>query len=145
MIYFTWVICVTNKKGFTLVELMAVIVILAILMTLGGVSVFKVVEDSKSELLKDQINSLKDTAITALEKKYFEICPSNFDEQNPDITQKNKCYREISVEELVANKAFENKNDLCKTKENKKIIVYRKNEGNFSELRSYVPENTCSY
>lgn len=132
-----------NKRGFTLVEVLAVVSILAILMTLAGVSVFSIINDSQSKLLEEQIKGLSDTAITYLEKKYFVDCPGDFDPKNPNSTLKNKCYREVSVEELVSSGFFENKNDLCDLE--KKIIVYREKSGNYSELKSYVSEDVCSY
>ncbi len=134
-----------NKQGFTLVEILAVVVILAMLMMVGGISVFNVIDESKKKLLEEQIKGLGDTAITYVQKKHFTTCPLEFDAKNPIASQKNKCYREILVSKLIEEGVFENKNDLCKDIVNKPIIVYRYNAGSYSELRSYIPEGTCSY
>ena len=48
-----------NKKGFTLVELLAVIIILSLLALLASTSVSKIVKDSKSDLYDTQINLIK--------------------------------------------------------------------------------------
>ena len=51
-----------NKKGFTLVELLAVIIILSLLALLASTSVSKIVKDSKSDLYDTQINLIKSAA-----------------------------------------------------------------------------------
>jgi len=134
-----------KKNGFTLVEVMAVIVILGILMTLAGTAAFKIIDEQQNALLNEQIKSIGDTAITYVESKkwYLRDCPASFDETNPLEDQKNKCYREVSVKDLIDSNFFENKNDLCKL--DQVILVYKKNEGSYSNLKSYVKEGTCSY
>lgn len=51
-----------NKKGFTLVELLAVIVILTLLALITTTSVTKIVSDSKTELSNTQIELIKSAA-----------------------------------------------------------------------------------
>lgn len=51
-----------NKKGFTLVELLAVIIILSALALLASTSVTNVVRNSKSDLYNSQINLIKSAA-----------------------------------------------------------------------------------
>lgn len=51
-----------NKKGFTLVELLAVIIILSLLALLASTSVSKIVKDSKSDLYDTQIELIKSAA-----------------------------------------------------------------------------------
>ena len=51
------------KKGFTLVELLAVIAILGILLTVSGTAVFAVLNSSKEKLLAEQIKGLEDAVI----------------------------------------------------------------------------------
>lgn len=53
-----------NKKGFTLVELLAVIVILALLAVVANSSVTNVVKNSKSDLYNTQIELIKSAAET---------------------------------------------------------------------------------
>lgn len=50
-----------NKKGFTLVELLAVIVILAALALITTTSITKILKDSKEDLYNTQIIALKST------------------------------------------------------------------------------------
>lgn len=51
-----------NNKGFTLVELLAVIIILSLLAILASTSVSKIVKDSKNDLYDTQINLIKSAA-----------------------------------------------------------------------------------
>ena len=51
-----------NRKGFTLVELLAVIIILALLAVIASTSVTKVVDDSKNDLATAQIKLIEDAA-----------------------------------------------------------------------------------
>ena len=51
-----------NTKGFTLVELLAVIIILALLVLITGTSVTKLVKDSKQDLSDTQIELIKSAA-----------------------------------------------------------------------------------
>ena len=48
-----------NKKAFTLVELLSVIVILGIILAIVSVSVFNILEDSKNNAYDTQIEMLK--------------------------------------------------------------------------------------
>jgi len=51
-----------NKKGFTLVELLAVIIILSLLALLASTSVSKIIKYSRSDLYETQINLIKKAA-----------------------------------------------------------------------------------
>ena len=61
-----------NNKGFTLVEIMAVIAILAILLTSVGLVVTSVINKQKSRLEEQKIDVIKDAAIAYIQnKKYY--------------------------------------------------------------------------
>ena len=53
-----------NKKGFTLVELLAVIVVLGLVTTIAAYSIFNVWGKSKQGLLDDKIESIENAAVT---------------------------------------------------------------------------------
>lgn len=54
-----------NKKGFTLVELLAVIVILAVILTIAVPNMFKIINKSKEDTYNNQVTMIIDAA-----KKY---------------------------------------------------------------------------
>lgn len=134
-----------NKKGFTLIELMAVVVILGVIMTIGGIAVFNIISSQQQSLLEEQIKSLKDTAVTyAFSNKYvLESCGKESD-VNPSNLTNSKCFRKITIKNLVDSHFFENKNDLCNLNAN--ITIYKVNTiGTTFELKAYVPDGTCAY
>ena len=140
-----------NRKGFTLVEILAVITVLGILMTVAGIAVFQIVNESKDELVEDQIKSLADTSLNyvANEDLFFEACPKNFNPASPTTSLKNHCYREVTVASLIQSGLFDNKSSVCDP--NKFVRVYREgvydNAGKllYSNMLSYVPDGTCGY
>ena len=90
--------------------------------------------------------SLGDTSLTYVASKnyYFSVCPNDFDPKNPTISYKDKCYREVSVSDVIQANLFDNQKNLCKDN-GKAIIVYRVSIGGSSELKSYVPDGLCEY
>ena len=128
-----------NNSGFTLVELLGVIVIIGILATVAGLAVFQIIHNQQEKLLEDQIATLKDTAVTYVLSKetYLESCGNALDTNNPD------CYVNVSINDLIEEGFFENHGDICDT--NKSVIVYKRTEGLITELESYVEDGVCSY
>lgn len=51
-----------NRKGFTLVELLATITILGIIVTIGGVSISRIIKNAKDEEYKQLVSSIKNAA-----------------------------------------------------------------------------------
>ena len=139
-----------NRKGFTLVEVLAVIAVLGILMTVAGIGVTRIINDSRNKLIEDQLKSLGDTALNyvAQEDFFFEACPAGFDPKSPTTSLKNKCYREVTVASLIQSGLFDNSNEVCD--QSKFVLVYRAgvySSGKlaYSNMVSYVPEGTCGY
>lgn len=65
------------KRGFTLIELMAVIVVLGILATISIISVDKIIKENKEETYKAQIATIEDAARTWGVKHIKELPDSN--------------------------------------------------------------------
>ena len=60
-----------NKKAFTLVELLAVLIVLGVVITITATSILKQVNDSKKTLTDAQIDLVKNAAINYADQKGF--------------------------------------------------------------------------
>lgn len=92
---------IVNKKGFTLIEVLAVIALLAVLMLLITPNLTKVFSKSKVDTMKIQESEVKDSSILYLEdfcKNPLpgKICPSTI---TKDETRKYNGY--VLIDELV--------------------------------------------
>lgn len=105
-----------DEKGFTLVELLAVFVLLAIIMGLGSYSIIGIINNSKQKDYDLLINNIK----SAVEEHYIEC---KYDKPNIDGFD---CSNEIYLSRLVeygylkANSA-DNSNKLVNPKDDKDI------------------------
>ena len=128
-----------NNSGFTLVELLGVIVIIGILATVAGLAVFQIIHNQQQRLLEEQLASLGDTAVTYViaEETYLESCGNELDLNN------SSCYVSVPVSLLISSGYFNNRNNICDT--SKSVIVYKRTEGLITEIESYIEEGTCSY
>lgn len=67
-----------NKSGFTIIEVLAVVVIIGILGSIGVVSINGVLNSSRENSLKLQYESIEETALAYCKKHMFdEIVPSS--------------------------------------------------------------------
>lgn len=136
-----------KKKGFTLVELLAVIVILAIIITVASSSISKVIQKSKEDTAKEMQAAIKEAALTkVMGSIYLEKCSKTFSEEmlNNNINNLNldtNCTKVLTVEDLINEKLFEDSRGNCK--KNEKVIVYHYNDGTNSEYKAYVSDQAC--
>lgn len=108
-----------NKKGFTLTELLGVIVVLAVIVGIAMTSATSIMNKSKVKLYEEMENNLKDVAITY----YLD-------------TQDNK----VTVGELIDNGYFEDNKGYCK-KEYLIEISVKEIEDASATKGGYVPED----
>ena len=95
-----------NKKGFTLAELLGVIVVLSIIITMATISVVSIINRSKNRINKEMEENLKDAAVTyAIDK--------NIENQT------------LTVETLKSVGLFEDSKDKCEGVS--VTVVYDKN------------------
>ena len=130
------------NKGFTLVELLAVIAILGAIATVATMSITGIIEKQEEELLKEQIANLKDSAQSYYinSKKYLEVCPSSTSPSTLITMNTSTCSMRISVNTLVQEKYFENKNNRCDVTKN--VLIYKTSQ---TSVEVYVPEDVCKY
>lgn len=110
-----------NKKGFTLTELLAVIVVLAILIGIASQVSINLIAKSRQKTAEEMEETLKDAAIT-----YYIDC----------LEKQNSCSKTVSVSYLKENGFFDDSKNICK---NEQIII---NEDN-NDYDAVVPKDTC--
>lgn len=138
-----------KNSGFTLVELLAVIVILATIITIASSSVIAIMNKARKNMAREVRNNLAETALTyATENSYLEKCSVEFSKEvyeNNNIANLNNntsCFKRVTVVELKNEGLFEDARGFCNNDDI--VIVYRYNDGVNSEYKTYVSENACN-
>jgi prepilin-type N-terminal cleavage/methylation domain-containing protein len=137
-----------KKNGFTLVELLAVIVILAIVGSVATLTTVHIIKISQEKVSSDMRNTLKDTAITyAISSFKLKKCSVDFSKsvyEKGDISKyenNTDCARIITVKTLKEDGIFEDNQNHCKDSD--EVIVYRYNDGENSEYKAYISDSAC--
>ena len=133
-----------NKKGFTLVELLGVIVVMGVLLTIAGVSATKLITRSREEKARIEENNLRDTAVSYVKGENIRLakCPAGYEVTSD--TDTGDCRLAVLVSELKTSGYFNNKSNSCD--DNAKVIIYRyvNPDNGLDEYRAYVKEGTCN-
>lgn len=132
-----------NKKGFTLVELIAAIVVLAILFFLAVPNVINYIKDSKANIMKVVSKNLKDSAIMYAKSNNINLskCSPGFEVTNSNDT--SSCLKKVTVGRLVLDGDFVDDANYCAR--NDIVVLYRYvNENGIDEIRAYVDSDTCN-
>ena len=124
-----------NKKGFTLVELLAVIVILTIVVVIAATSINNSVSTSREKILEDRINNITSGAISYVQNGKNILNEADCSAINAkQHTTYDRC-KVYTVQELLNLKAIETNekggkiyNPVTNTEMNNDIVtVYRMN------------------
>lgn len=116
-----------NNKGFTLVELLAVIVILAILITIAVPSTIGI-----SNKLKENMYCKKIDSIEVAAKLYGEDRKDSFTETHPS--------REIAVKDLIETGYLKKDNSVCGGENNPPCIVDPRDSSSMDKIELTVYE-----
>lgn len=152
-----------KRKGFTLVELLAVIVVLAILVTVATPNVLGILRKQKDNTTDIVVTNLKDAAISyakeqiSLSKLHlgscnFDINATNVDNNlnyqmvskdkiNSNLGKGNKCVAALKISALEEIGIFDDKQGSCDKA--KYVYTYKYNNGNYDEIKAYVPDDAC--
>ncbi len=146
-----------KKSGFTLVELLAVIVILATIISIATGTVISILNRTRKQAAVEVRNNLAQVAITyALEGKYLEKCSLDFSREmatNHELNavslndvRNQPCYAKVTVEEVKAAGLFEDGRGFCDNSDT--IIVYRytekDGENENSEYKAFISDTICN-
>lgn len=135
-----------NKNGFTLVELLATVVILGVLITIASFSATAMINNAKKKAGSLAVTNLKEAAITYYKQNNIKLskCTAGFmvdgDNTSSCITKAN----EVTVNTLIEAGVFTDTKNVCD--KNATVTVYRyvDPDSGIDELRSYVDDYACN-
>lgn len=135
-----------KKNGFTLVELLAVIVVLAMLIIIAVPNVMKLIRKEEDKLSEQAMKNLGDAAVSyALENVFLAKCENSFEPSDINSTSKEGCITKLSVATIVDSDFFSDTKASCDR--SKFVLVYRyiNNEDHkeIDEYRYFMEPNTC--
>lgn len=138
-----------NRKGFTLVELLAVIVVLAVLMTIATPNVLKLLNGSKKNTTEIVLNNLRDaTTAYAKEQVYLKklsLSACNFEINSEDVAKANinkgGCVKAYDISFLKNSDIFDDKDNSCDN--SRQVYVYKYFNQSYTDIKVYVPNDVC--
>jgi len=136
---------IRENKGFTLMELLAVIVIIAVVVSVASVSINAVTKNAREKASEEMRGSLKDAAIIhALDSVYLQKCTGNFSESDYSSWSRRKCATKITVSTLKSKGLFEDNRGYCSN--DTEVIVYRYSDETSvnSNYDAYVSDDACT-
>ena len=140
-----------NKKGFTLVEVLAVVVILSIILSMATFGVMNIRRNSLQKLVDTKISNLESSAIIYGQENQNELIETcNVDEVNYDFCKLVNVKYLIENEYYTTNEAnSENKKDLINNVTNKSMLcdeiqIYKKNNRVYAKAIN-IKSNDVNY
>ena len=135
-----------KKNGFTLVEVLAVLVVLGLLIAIAAPNVIQLIGKQQDKMTQQAIKDVKDAAISyASANVFLKKCANGFEPTSVDSTSVSGCTIKISVQELMAKQYFKDDAGYCD--QSKQVLVYRyintQGENDIDEYRAYVDDSVC--
>ena len=135
-----------NKKGFTLVELLATVVILGVLITIASFSATAMINNAKKKAGSLAVSNLKEAAITYYKQNNIKLskCTAGFTADGDNTSSCITSANEITVNTLIEAGVFTDTKNACD--KNATVTVYRyvDPDSGIDELRSYVDDYACN-
>lgn len=140
-----------SKKGFTIVELLAVIVILSIIIVLASTASTSILNKGRKNTQEEMRNNLKEAAVTyVVGRFYLEKCSTTFSREvnnnnnisNANNTANSSCVKFVTVGTLKNEGSFEDERGYCKDTD--QVLVYKYNDGVNSDYRAFVSDDVCT-
>jgi prepilin-type N-terminal cleavage/methylation domain-containing protein len=136
-----------NEKGFTLVELLAVIVVLSVVSSLATYTIIKVVNNQKGHISDTKIEYLEKSAVMYLQDKpevfkiatHCDVADTAKAKISNEYSSSEKNCIVIDVNDLI-DAGYANKKSIEDVLLNEKIVVYRNNNRVYAVVRDYVSE-----
>ncbi len=138
-----------RNSGFTLVELLGVMVVLAVVITFASSTIFSVMNNSRKKMASEVRNNLAEAALSyVLESVHLDTCSVAFSKEvyeNKNISNLNSntsCTKKIKIQKLLDEGIFEDGRGFCNRED--EVIVYRYNDGVTSEYKAFVSDTSCN-
>ncbi len=135
-----------KNKGFTLVEVIAVIAIIGLLVVIATSSVSKYLTSSRESVKESSLKDAQDAALSyALTLFIPDSCAytgsKSIDESNySSYTLPTGCTKQtITVQELIDKQYFKDNGNLLKR--SGQIIIYKHKVGTQYEVKAFAPKN----
>lgn len=131
-----------KNKGFTLVEIIAVISIIGVLVVIATAGVSKYINSSRETTKNNTIKDVQDAAVSYALHNLFIQDSCSINSLNSDGSPRNlsaTCKKTVKVSELISKGLLNDKSNILNRNTDVIIFKYKPSGTNTAEVRAYVP------
>ena len=140
-----------NKKGFTLTELLGVIVVLAVIIGIAMMASTTIMNKSKNKLYREMEDNLKDVAVTYILTEYSLTDRTSNNIKNAkcvkdsgnNINCNGQCSETVTVDTLKNEGLFEDNKNYCKGTITVNVTCNEVDGKIVEDYEAIVEEGTC--